>query len=130
MASPATCAAAPITTRFSTAWSTQPNSRGGQNMEQEKPAATPVIRPVPKSVKLLGHNYVPPDLVAKVTGRAKYAEDSRGEGMVFIQLMPRPRPHARVVSLDASAALAMPGVRGIIPADDLPAPPPPPAAAA
>src|SRR5688572_3896475 len=126
MASPATCAAAPITTRFSTAWSTQPNSRGGHNMEQEKPAAPPVIPPVPKEFKLLGKNYVTPDLVAKVTGRAKYAEDYRGEGMVFIKLMPSPRPHARIVSIDASAALAMPGVHAILTADDLPAPPPPP----
>ncbi len=95
-------------------------------MAQEKPAAPPVIPPVPKTFKLLGHNYVTPDLVAKVTGRAKYAEDYRGEGMVFIKLMPSPRPHARVVSIDATAALAMPGVHGILTADDLPAPPPPP----
>src|SRR5688572_627584 len=127
MAFRATCVAAPTTTRFSTAWSTQPSSRGGHNMEQEKPAAPPAIPPVPKSFKLLGQNYVTPDLVAKVTGQAKYAEDYRAEGMVFLKLMPSPRPHARVVSIDASAALAMPGVHGILTADDLPAPPPPPA---
>ncbi len=95
-------------------------------MAQEKPAAPPVIPPVPKTFKLLGHNYVTPDLVAKVTGRAKYAEDFRADGMVFIKLMPSPRPHARVVSIDATAALAMPGVHGILTADDLPAPPAPP----
>src|SRR5687768_17988421 len=94
-------------------------------MEQDKPAAPPVIPPVPKSFKILGQNYVTPDLVAKVTGRAKYAEDFRADGMVFVKLMPSPRPHARVVSIDASAALAMPGVHGILTADDLPAPPAP-----
>ncbi|HJU44414.1 MAG TPA: xanthine dehydrogenase family protein molybdopterin-binding subunit [Vicinamibacterales bacterium] len=94
-------------------------------MAQEKPAAPPVIPPVPKSFKLLGQNYVTPDLVAKVTGRAKYAEDFRADGMVFVKLMPSPRPHARVVSIDASAALAMPGVHGILTADDLPAAPAP-----
>jgi CO/xanthine dehydrogenase Mo-binding subunit len=80
---------------------------------------------VPKSFKLLGHNYVTPDLVAKVTGRAKYAEDFRADGMVFVKLMPSPRPHARIISIDASAALAMPGVHGILTADDLPATPAP-----
>lgn len=95
-------------------------------MEQEKPAAPPAIPAPPKEFKILGKNYVTPDLVAKVTGRAKYAEDFRAEGMVFIKLMPSPRPHARVVSIDASAALAMPGVHGILTADDLPSPPPPP----
>jgi CO/xanthine dehydrogenase Mo-binding subunit len=94
-------------------------------MAQEKPAAPPEIPPVPKSFKILGQNYVTPDLVAKVTGRAKYAEDFRGDGMVFVKLMPSPRPHARVVSIDASAALAMPGVHGILTADDLPAAPAP-----
>jgi xanthine dehydrogenase molybdenum-binding subunit len=94
-------------------------------MEQEKPAAPPAIPAVPKEFKILGKNYVTPDLVAKVTGRAKYAEDFRAEGMVFIKLMPSPRPHARIISIDASAALAMPGVHGILTADDLPAPPAP-----
>ena len=93
-------------------------------MAQEKPAP-PAIPPVPKSFKLLGQNYVTPDLVAKVTGRAKYAEDFRADGMVFVKLMPSPRPHARVVNIDASAALAMPGVHGILTPDDLPAAPTP-----
>ena len=33
--------------------------------------------------KLIGQNYTTPDLVAKVTGKAKYAEDYRVEGMLF-----------------------------------------------
>ena len=70
--------------------------------------------------KLVGHNYTPPDLVAKVTGRAKYAEDFRADGMLFTKLLLSPMPHARVRSIDASAALAMPGVKAILTADDLP----------
>src|SRR5918993_1667879 len=76
--------------------------------------------------KLVGQNYTVPDLVAKVTGKAKYAEDYRAEGMLFCKLLLSPRPHARVTRIDASAALAMPGVHAILTADDLPAPPPPP----
>ena len=70
--------------------------------------------------KLVGANYVPPDHVAKVTGRAKYAEDFRAEGMLFAKLLLSPMPHARVRSIDTSAALAMPGVKAIITADDVP----------
>ena len=70
--------------------------------------------------KLVGSNYVPPDHVAKVTGRAKYAEDFRAEGMLFAKLLLSPMPHARVRNIDVSAALAMPGVRAIITADDVP----------
>jgi CO/xanthine dehydrogenase Mo-binding subunit len=72
--------------------------------------------------KLVGQNYVTPDLVAKVTGQAKYAEDFRVEGMLFVKLLLSPVPHGRVKRLDASKALAMPGVKGILTADELPAP--------
>ena len=70
--------------------------------------------------KLLGKNYQTPDLYAKVTGRSKYAEDHRAEGMVFAKLLVSPMPHARVRSIDTSAAEALPGVVGILTADDLP----------
>ena len=46
--------------------------------------------------KLVGQNYTTPDLVAKVTGRAKYAEDYRADGMLFAKLLLSPMPHARV----------------------------------
>ncbi|HXI28429.1 MAG TPA: xanthine dehydrogenase family protein molybdopterin-binding subunit [Vicinamibacterales bacterium] len=70
--------------------------------------------------KLLGHDYTTPDLIAKVTGRAKYAEDYRADGMSFCKLLLSPMPHCRVRRIDASAALAMPGVKGMLTADDLP----------
>src|SRR5215471_13935823 len=72
--------------------------------------------------KLVGQNYTTPDLVAKVTGQAKYAEDFRADGMLFCKLLLSPLPHARVKRIDASAALAMPGVKGMLTADELPAP--------
>ena len=36
---------------------------------------------------LIGKNFTPPDVVAKVTGEAKYAEDFRAEGMLFCRLL-------------------------------------------
>ena len=72
--------------------------------------------------KLIGKDYVTADLYAKVTGRAKYAEDYRAPGMLFCKLLLSPLPHARVKRIDTRAALAMPGVRAILTADDLPAP--------
>src|SRR5450759_1826268 len=70
--------------------------------------------------KLVGQNYTTPDLVAKVTGKARYAEDYRVEGMLFAKLLVSPVPHARIKRLDLSAALAMPGVKAILTADDMP----------
>src|SRR5438093_3742024 len=72
--------------------------------------------------KLIGQNYVTPDLVAKVTGQAKYAEDFRADGMLFCKLLLSPVPHGRIRRIDTSQALAMPGVKGILTADELPAP--------
>ena len=58
-----------------------------------------------------------PDLRAKVTGRARYAEDFRAQGMLHARLLLSPYSHARIASIDASAALAMPGVKAILTGD-------------
>src|SRR5580658_10583416 len=86
------------------------------------PTTKPSVTPDKPAYKLIGQNYTTPDLVAKVTGKAKYAEDYRAEGMLFAKLLLSPMPHARVRRIDASAALAMPGVKAILTMDDLPAP--------
>ena len=69
---------------------------------------------------LLGKNFIPPDIRGKVTGQAKYSEDFRRDGMVFCRLMLSPMPHARVRNIDASKALAMDGVLGVLTADEVP----------
>ncbi len=70
--------------------------------------------------KLFGTDYSAPDLVAKMTGKAKYAEDFRAEGMLMTRLLMSPMPHARVRNIDTRAAERMKGVEAIITADDLP----------
>ena len=95
-----------------------------KNLDNKKVAATAPgsEREYGIGYKLIGKNYATPDLYAKVTGQAKYAEDFRAEGMLFCKLLLSPMPHARVKRIHTSAALAMPGVKGILTADDLPAP--------
>ncbi len=83
---------------------------------------SPDAKPAQPKYKLIGKDYTTPDLYAKVTGKAKYAEDFRAEGMLFCKLLLSPVPHGRVKHLDLSKALAMPGVRAILTQDDLPAP--------
>ena len=70
--------------------------------------------------KLIGTDIAPPDLVAKITGRAKYAEDFRAPGMVFAKMLLSPMPHARVRNIDASRALALDGVIDVLTADEVP----------
>ena len=68
---------------------------------------------------LVGKDFTPPDLYGKVTGRAKYAEDFRADGMLFCRLLTSPMPHARVRNIDAIEALAMEGVVAILTADEV-----------
>ena len=80
------------------------------------------LKPIPfgTGYKLIGRDYPTTDLVAKVTGAAKYAEDFRAEGMLYCRLVLSPMPHARVKRINAEKALKMPGVRGILTPDEVP----------
>jgi CO/xanthine dehydrogenase Mo-binding subunit len=54
------------------------------------------------------------DGVPKVKGEFEYASDLRREGMLWGATLRSPHPHARVVSIDTSAALTAPGVRAVL----------------
>ncbi|MGC1462961.1 MAG: molybdopterin cofactor-binding domain-containing protein, partial [Terracidiphilus sp.] len=94
-------------------------------LELAKPAAKPTEkkeRVFGAGYKLIGKNYSTCEMLAKVTGKAKYAEDFRAEGMLFCRLVLSPLPHARIKRIDARAAMAVPGVKAILTADDIPEP--------
>jgi len=69
---------------------------------------------------LLGKNFTPPDVRAKVTGDAKYAEDYRVDGMVFARLLTSPLPHAKITNIDVSRALALEGVIDVLLPNEVP----------
>ncbi len=58
---------------------------------------------------------------AKVLGRAVYAGDHKLPGMLHGKILRSPYPHARIVSIDTSAARALPGVKAVLTGDDAPA---------
>jgi xanthine dehydrogenase molybdenum-binding subunit len=86
------------------------------------PKPKPSQRVYGKGYKLIGKNYQTADMLAKVTGKAKYAEDFRAEGMLFCRLVLSPVPHARIKRVHTEEAMAIPGVKAILTADDIPAP--------
>jgi CO/xanthine dehydrogenase Mo-binding subunit len=57
---------------------------------------------------------------AKVLGRAQYAGDIKLAGMLHGKVLRSPYPHARIVSMDTSAALALPGVKAVLTGADAP----------
>ena len=56
----------------------------------------------------------------KATGAAVYADDIRLPGMLHAKTLRSPHSHARIVSIDASRALALEGVHAVITGQDLP----------
>ena len=69
---------------------------------------------------VVGTRPVRPDGVDKVTGRARYGDDTNLTGTLQAKVLRSPHPHATVKSIDTSKAEAFPGVRAVITAKDLP----------
>ena len=89
------------------------------NLEGGKKSSSTSDSKVKNNHIYLGKDFTPPDVRAKVTGKAKYSEDFRKEGMLFIKLLLSPRPAARVKRIDSSEALKMEGVVDILTAEDV-----------
>jgi 4-hydroxybenzoyl-CoA reductase alpha subunit len=62
------------------------------------------------------------DGLDKATGRTVYTDDIALPGMLHGKILRSPHPHARVVSVDASRALALEGVHGVVTGADMPVP--------
>ena len=67
-----------------------------------------------KDYRTIGRSPPRIDGIDKATGRASFAGDIRLPGMLCGKILRSPHPHARVVSIDASEAEKLPGVRAVI----------------
>jgi len=74
----------------------------------------PILKPR-ENWRLLGRSLPRTDMLAKVTGTETYAIDLRLPGMRFATVRTNPRLGGEMLSYDASAAEAMPGVERIVP---------------
>jgi len=70
--------------------------------------------------KYIGRNIRRIDAPSKVSGALRYAGDMVLPGMLHVQVLRSPHPHARIVSIDTSEAEAMEGVEGVISCADVP----------
>jgi len=55
-----------------------------------------------------------------VRGAARYTFDVAMDGMLHIKMLRSPHPHARIISIDKRAALAVPGVHAVLTHEDAP----------
>ena len=60
------------------------------------------------------------DAVPKVTGEFAYSSDLQAAGMLWGHTVRSPHAHARILSIDISGALTMPGVHAVLTHDDVP----------
>src|SRR4051812_9986261 len=62
------------------------------------------------------------DAAEKVTGGGKYTDDLSVPGMLIGKVLHSPHPHARIVRIDATRALALDGVVAVVTGKDAPTP--------
>ena len=74
-----------------------------------------------RQYKVIGTRPIRHDGVDKVTGRAKYGADLNLSGMLHGRVLRSPHAHARIKRVDTSRAEALPGVKAVVTARDLPA---------
>lgn len=73
-----------------------------------------------RTYRVIGTRPIRHDGVDKVTGRALYGADIRLPGMLYGAVLRSPHAHARIRSIDTSRAEALPGVKAVVTAADLP----------
>lgn len=70
------------------------------------------------NLKVVGQRPIRPDGVDKVTGRAQFGADFHLPAMLTGRIKRSPHAHARIVSIDTSAAEKLPGVKAIVTSAD------------
>src|SRR5918992_6403784 len=95
-----------------------------EGRSETKIVELPTLEPTPwdesAELTIVGARVGRVDAPEKVTGQARYTADVHHPGMLFAALLRAPIAKGRVTTLDLEPALAMPGVRGALLAEDLP----------
>ena len=71
-------------------------------------------------MNVVGQSIPRPDAYDKVTGGTGYPVNVKLPGMIHGRLLRSPYPHARIRSVDTSAAEALPGVKAVLVPDEVP----------
>ena len=75
-----------------------------------------------RDFKVVGTRVARPDGIDKVTGKATYGADISAPGMLYGRILRSPHAHAKILSIDVSAAEAAPGVKAVITTADFATP--------
>src|SRR5206468_3645667 len=103
----ATSAAAPATSRSTKPSSSRPSACGRWSMAGHR---------------IIGKAMRKVDAVAKVTGATRFADDLAFPRTLYCKLLRSTHPHAKIVSVDITAAKQLAGVQAVLTGQDLPIP--------
>jgi len=73
-----------------------------------------------EELKYVGKTFERSDAVKKVTGALEFVDDMHFQRMLYAQCVRSPYAHAKIISVDMSEALKLPGVRAAICGDEYP----------
>ncbi len=73
-----------------------------------------------KPGQAVGTSVGAPGAIGVVTGTVEFTMDTQMEGMLHLKVLHSPHAHARIVSIDKTAALAVPGVHRVYTWEDVP----------
>jgi xanthine dehydrogenase molybdenum-binding subunit len=90
---------------------------------QATPAIVKPETPTPEQeYSVIGMRPIRPEGTDKVIGRALYGIDAQLPRMPHARVLRSPHAHARINAIDASRALALPGVKVVVTSAELPQP--------
>src|SRR5258705_13259716 len=110
-----TFAAAPATSRSMRRWSWRRRACGAKKPSPNGKRCMAKHRCIGKALRKV-------DAVAKVTGATRFADDLAFPRMLYCRLLRSTEPHARIVSIDVTAAKQLDGVQAVLTGPDLPIP--------
>jgi xanthine dehydrogenase YagR molybdenum-binding subunit len=84
-----------------------------QPITRNVPAEEPPELPPNAELRVIGKPVNRVDAVPKVMGKARYTYDVQLPGMLYARIVSSTVPHARIKSIDTSAAEAYPGVKAV-----------------
>ncbi len=79
-------------------------------IDREVPVDEPAAWPVNDKLRVVGKRIKRTDAYSKVTGKARFTSDIQLPGMLYGRMLRSPFPHARIKSIDVTAAGRYPGV--------------------
>jgi CO/xanthine dehydrogenase Mo-binding subunit len=84
-----------------------------RDVQRQVPATEPPVLPINADLEYIGKSPARWDAHAKASGAGRYTADVQLPGMLYAKMVNSSVPHAKVVSVDTSAAEKVPGVKGV-----------------